>query len=127
MKNILKSIGSIIVGFVVVAVLSVITDAVLEGLHFFPGVNHPEAYVWWMLLIALLYRSVYAVVGGYITALLSPAKEMRNVIILGIIGTAAATLGFLANLDKGNIWYPILLAVLSFPCVWLGGKLRMKK
>lgn len=122
--KILKSVGAIFVGFITVAVLSVVTDVVLEGLHIFPGATHPEAYVWWMLLAAFLYRSVYAVVGGYITALLSPAKGMRDVVILGVIGTIAATIGLLANLDKGNIWYPILLAVLSFPSVWLGGKLK---
>jgi len=121
-----KSIGAIFAGFVSVALLSIITDAILEGTHVFPPVTQPGAYVWWMLLIALIYRSLYAVVGGYITALLSKQNAMRNVVILGIIGTIAATLGLLANLDKGSVWYPILLAVLSFPSVWLGGKLRMK-
>src|SRR5258706_11580901 len=112
---IFKTVVAIIAGFVTVFILSVVTDFILESIHFFPGANHPEANVWWMLLIALIYRSVYAVLGGYLTALLSPKKAMRNVWILACIGFVFATLGLLGNLDKGNVWYPLLLVILTIP------------
>lgn len=125
-KNTLKEIGAIIAGFVTVFVLSVVTDIILESLHIFPPQNQPQLTVWWMLLLALVYRTGYNLIGGYVTASLSPKKSMKYVVILGIIGTFVATAGMLANLDKGNIWYPLFLALFSFPSVWLGGKLKIK-
>lgn len=46
--------------------------------------------------------------------------------ILGIIGTVAGTLGAIVTIPMGisPVWYPIALAVLAPPCVWLGGNLR---
>ncbi len=35
----LKSIGSVVVGFLTVAVLSVVTDKVLENMGYFPSVD----------------------------------------------------------------------------------------
>ena len=122
-----KSVWAVFAGFLTVAILSVVTDAILEGIGFFPPATLPGAYVWWMLLIALIYRTVYAVVGGFVSAKLAPKNPMRHAKVLAIIGTVAATLGLLANLDKGSIWYPFLLALFSYPSVWYGGKLAVGK
>jgi hypothetical protein len=125
-KKTLKSIGAVVVGFVTVAILSVITDAVLEGMHILPPQNQPGAYENWMLLVALLYRSVYAVVGGYVTAALAPGKPMKHVKILAILGTVGGALGIIAGWNLSEHWYPIALAVTAYPLVWFGGKLRKK-
>lgn len=125
--KIVKNIGAIVAGFLTVFILSIATDFVLESIHFFPGANHPEAYAWWMLCIALMYRSIYAIAGGYITAALSLNKPMKNVWILAIIGFIFATLGLVSNVDKGNIWYPLLLILLTIPSVWLGGKIKERR
>lgn len=126
-SNIWKNIGAILAGFVTVFVLSVVTDVVLESLGIFPSIGQGY-FGGWMAAIALIYRSLYTILGGYITAKLSPDKPMRNVMILGIIGTIAALGGFIATWGKGlgPEWYPILLVVLGFPCIWLGGKLHIK-
>lgn len=122
----LKTIGAITAGFITVFILSVGTDFILESLHIFLPVNSVAAFTWWILLIALIYRSIYAVLGGYITARLSSKKPMRNVWILASIGFIFAALGLLANLDKPGLWYPILLVFFTIPSVWLGGKLRLR-
>ncbi len=122
-----KNAWAVFAGFATVFILSVITDAILESLHIFPPATEPATYTQWMLLIALIYRTVFAVVGGYVTAKLAPKNPMKHAKVLAVIGTVAATLGLLANLDKGNIWYPLLLALLSYPSVWYGGKLATKK
>ena len=44
-------------------------------------------------LLALSYRLVYTILGGYITAGLAPHRPMRHVLILGIIGFVMATAG----------------------------------
>jgi hypothetical protein len=123
----IKSIWSVAAGFITVFILSVVTDMILESTDIFPSQVHPKQYMWWMLLIALLYRSAYAVVGGYLTAMFAPKKPMKHVWILASIGFLFATLGLFANLNKPGLWYPVLLVVLTFPSVWLGGKLRLSK
>lgn len=125
-KKTLKSIGAVLAGFATVAILSVVTDAVLEGLHVLPPQNRPGDYESWMLLVALLYRSVYAVVGGYVTAALAPSKPMKHVKILAILGTVGGVLGVVAGWNLSEHWYPIALAVTAYPLVWYGGKLRVK-
>jgi hypothetical protein len=130
-KNALKSIGTVLAGFITVIVLSIGTDALLETIKFFPPQNEPDSYTSWMLLIALIYRSIYTVASGYVAAALAPDRPMRHALILGILGIAAGTLGVAANWDKITVsaaWYPIALVIAALPCTWLGGKLfEMKK
>ncbi len=123
-KKILRSIVAIVVGFFAVALLSVVTDMILEKIGFFPPLAQPNAYVWWMLFIAFIYRTIFTVVGGYITAKLAPSKPVKHAVILGVIGMVFATLGTVANWDKGAQWYPILLILISVPSTWFGGKLQ---
>lgn len=130
-KNTFKSIGAVLVGFITVFVLSVATDFVLETFGVFPGFEEQLAhglYITWMLVLALVYRSIYTVIGGYVTAVLAPNRPMRHAVILGIIGIAAATLGAIATWGKGlgPEWYSISLIVFALPCTWLGGKLKTK-
>ena len=121
--KIFRSIGAVPAGFITVFILSVGTDSVLERIGFFPSANEPEAYTGWMLMLALIYRSIYSVAGFYLTARLAPDAPMRHAIILGIIGTVFATLGAMANWDRSANWYPVLLVLVTLPCAWLGGKL----
>ncbi len=125
-RNIFKSIGAILAGFVTVVALSIGTDSVLEATGLFPPQNRPELYTSGPLLMALIYRSLYTVAGGYVVAALAPGRPMRHAIILGILGVVAGTLGAAANWDKttvGTAWYPIALVIAALPCTWLGGKL----
>ena len=121
----IKSIGAVLGGMVTIVALSTGTDWLLERLGIFPP---PEQglFIAWMLLLALVYRSVYAVAGGYITAMLAPDRPMRHAIILGIIGVAASIVGTIVGWDLSAHWYPILLIITSLPCTWIGGKLKTK-
>ncbi len=126
--NTFKSIGAVFAGIITDFVLSVGTDTLLEKLNVFPPQNEPSSYIPWMLLLALIYRSIYAVVGCYVAATLAPSRPMRHAIVLGIIGIVLATLGSIANWDKtsaSTAWYPFLLIILTLPCAWLGGKMRL--
>jgi hypothetical protein len=123
--NIAKGIGAILAGFIFIVLSHTGTDFVLEKLGIFP----PPAqgfHVTWMVVTATVYRSIYTVIGGYITAVLAPEPRMRYVIILGSIGLVVGTLAAIATIPMklGPAWYPIALAVLALPSVWLGGKLR---
>jgi hypothetical protein len=127
-KNTIKSIGAVLAGFITVFALSVVTDTILVKLGVFPPQNDPGSSLPWMLMLALIYRSIYAIVGFYVAATLAPSRPMRHAIILGIIGLVFAILGMIANWDKSTAstaWYPISLVILTLPCAWLGGKLRL--
>lgn len=124
-----RTLGGIAAGFVVVVLLSTATDAILESLHVFPAPNSGVKFdVTWMIILALLYRTIYTILGGYVAALLAPKPKMRTVIILGILGTLAGLGGFIATLGQnlGPSYYPIMLVVLAFPSVWLGGWLKTR-
>jgi peptidoglycan/LPS O-acetylase OafA/YrhL len=81
-------------------------------------------FVW-----AAVYRVVYTVVGGYLTAALAPRRSMSHVMVLGAVGTLVAIVGAVATWNSGPAfgpkWYPLLLVVTAMPCVWAGGRLRV--
>jgi hypothetical protein len=119
-----RSILAILAGFVAVVVLSLGTDAILHMLKVYPPAGEPMPEPA-LNALALTYRSVYAVIGGYITARLAPRNPILHVVILGVIGLVLATLGAIAMIPRnlGPAWYPIALAVTALPLTWLGGVL----
>jgi len=125
-KTTLKSIGAVVAGFAVVAVLSVATDAILESLGILPPQTDPGAYMPWMLSLALLYRSLYTVVGGYVTAWLAPTNAQQHIYALMVLGGIGGVAGAISGWSLGNHWYPVTLAITGPLFVWLGGKLRTK-
>ena len=125
-KKVWKSVVAIAIGFILVAVLSVATDFLLEAIGVFPPISHPEAYTAGHLIFALIFRTVYAGVGGYVCMLLSPIKSLRDAKILAGIGFVVAVIGMFSHMDLGNLWYPILLAILSPIAVIVGAKMRTR-
>ena len=124
-KSLIKSIGAIIAGMVTGAVLSVATDFLLEKTGAFPA-PEPGLFRWWMLTIALIYRGLYTIISGYVTAYFAPDKPLKHAIILGSIGVAVTILGSIANWEKSASWYPVMLILITLPCCWIGGKAYIK-
>ncbi len=129
MSRVLRSAVAVFVGFISVAVLSLGTDQVLHVLEVYPPWGEP---MWdpGLNVLALSYRILYAIVGGYITASLAPFSPMRHVYVVGILGFVAGSAGAIAAIsmaDLGPNWYPILLALTAFPSVWLGGVLYCRR
>ena len=122
-----RSVVAVITGFATVVVLSIATDAVLHALKVYPppeqGLHDPL-----LNLLALAYRSVFTVAGGWVTARLAPRAPLRHALILGVLGLVAGTAGVIAswNLNLGPHWYPIALAASGLPLCWLGGVLATK-
>lgn len=123
--NTFKSIGAALAGIIVIVILSVVTDYILESTGIFPPPDQ-GLFVTWMLMLALVYRSIYGVIGGYVTAAIAPARPMKLVIILGIIGTVASIFGAIAGWDLSAHWYPIALVITALPTTWWGGKLKTR-
>lgn len=130
-KNLLKSVGAILLGIVVGAGLSTLTDIVLEAVGVLPSFQDQITkglYIWWLLALAILYRTIYTIFSGYLTAALAPNKPWVHVWIIGGIAFAANLAGTILTWGKGlgPEWYPITLTILAFPSVWLGAKLKLK-
>ena len=122
----LRSIGAVLAGFLAVVVLSVGTDAILEGTGMLAPPDKPELLTTAMLVAALAYRTVYTIVGGYVTAWLAASKPVAHAIALGVLGMVVGSLGAVLMWKLGNNWYAIALVVEAIPCTWLGARLRMK-
>ena len=120
-----RSVGAVLLGFVVVVVLSLGTDQVLHVLGVYPPWGQPM----WdprLNLLALAYRCVYAVVGSYVAAWAAPRNPMRHALALGVVGLVLSSAGAVGAMMKelGPRWYPIALVVTALPCAWLAGVLH---
>lgn len=126
--NILRSIAAVIAGLLIIFALSLGTDVVMHATGIFPPWFQPMATPLW--LVALAYRSVFAVLGCYITARLAPNQPMKHAILLGVIGLFLSMVGVVstwnAGPEFGPKWYPLALVASSLPCAWLGGKLARR-
>jgi drug/metabolite transporter (DMT)-like permease len=125
MIRILKSIGAVLAGILVGAVLSLGTDVVLHAARVFPPWDQPASDA--LLLLATAYRTIYSVAGSYITARLAPNRPMLHALVLGVLGLAVSIVGAAVTWNKGPAfgphWYPVALVVLAMPQCWAGGKL----
>jgi len=123
----LRSVGAVVAGILFIVIVTTLVDVVLHTV----GVYAPwgQALDQVDSVIALSYRLVLGVMGGWLTALLARRNPIRHVVVLGLIGTAMAALGLIVtwNLDLGPRWYPISLVVTGLPLSWLGGKLYQRR
>jgi hypothetical protein len=123
--SILRSVAAVFAGVATVIVLSLATDVILHATGVYPPWFQPMADPLWVL--ALAYRIVYGIIGGYIAARLAPNRPMADALWLGAIGTTLATLGVAMHWNKGPeygpAWFGIALIVTVLPCAWAGGKL----
>jgi hypothetical protein len=126
-RRLLRSTGAVLLGFFTVVVLSLGTDQVLHVLQVYPPWGQ-TMYDPGLNLLALSYRIVYTVIGGYLTARLAPHNPMRHALILGVVGLAAGLAGAIATIPMhlGPSWYPIALVLTALPCAWLGGALHRR-
>jgi hypothetical protein len=125
-RSILRSIAAVFAGLVAVFILSLGTDVVMHATGIFPPWFQPMAGALFML--ALAYRIVYGVAGGYIAARLAPDRPMAHALALGVVGLALSIAGAVGTWNRGPEfgpkWYPLALVATALPCAWLGGKLR---
>jgi hypothetical protein len=126
-RRTLRSIGAVLAGVLAIIALSIGTDMLMNATGVFPALGQPMNDG--LLLIAILYRTVYGAAGSYLAARLAPGRPMTHALLLGFIGLAVSILGAVATLGKGpaygHEWYPLALVALAIPTAWLGGKLRV--
>lgn len=128
-RRMLRSIGAVVAGILANIVLSGATDAAMHAAGIFPPMFQPMADHLWVL--ALAYRVVFAVAGGFLTARLAPSRPMRHVMVLAGIGTVLALLGVLFTWNKGPEfgphWFSLSVVIIALPCTVLGGVLGARR
>jgi len=124
-RRIARSIGAVLAGMLAVVILSLGTDLALHAAGIFPALGDRMSDN--LFVLATVYRTIYAVLGGYITARLAPNRPMQHALLNGLIGVALSTLGAVVTWNRalGPHWYPLALVVTALPTAWLGGKLRL--
>ena len=124
-----RSVIAIAAALIANAVVSLGIDQILHVLAVYPPWGQPM-YETSLNALALSYRIVIGIASGYLVARLAPHSPMRHATILGIIAVVLSTLGAVASItqaDLGPAWYPIVLAIVAFPCVWLGAVLYRRR
>jgi peptidoglycan/LPS O-acetylase OafA/YrhL len=128
MRPWLASAGAVAAGFLVTALASTATDAVMHAVGVFP--SSPQAMSDPLFALASAYRALFTVAGGYATARLAPNRPMRHAWTLAGIGLVAGLAGVVAyyligGAELGPAWYAISIPVEAIPCVWLGARLAL--
>jgi len=124
-NSIFKSIGVILLAFAVIALLSMLTDFLLESIGALPN-PQKGLFEKWAIFLVLFYRGVYTIFAGFIVAKLAPTKPMLHAIILGIIGTLITVIAVSSPSfsEKAPLWFGFTLAAITIPCLWLGVRIK---
>ena len=128
-RSILRSVGAVLAGLLVVIIITTATDALLHATGIFPPWGQPMSDS--LFLLAFAYRIVYGIAGGYITARLAPYKPVKHALLLGVIGFVLSLAGAAATWNRGPEfgpkWYPLALILIAIPTAWLGGNLASRR
>ncbi|MDD1622055.1 MAG: hypothetical protein LUQ11_11295 [Methylococcaceae bacterium] len=124
-RRLLHSAGALLLGFVVVAALSIGTDQLMHLLGLFPPLGQPVQGSD-LLLLAFTYRSIYVIFGSYLVARVAPYAPMQHALVSGLIGLILSTAGAITQWHLGSHWYPIAIMLTALPYAWLGGVLHRK-
>lgn len=124
-RRLRRSIAAVVAGIVTGVGLSIGTDLVMHALGFLPAFGERASDG--ALLAATVYRTVYGVLGAYLTARLAPYRPMLHALVLGALGLVVTSAGAAVTWNKGPAfgphWYPVALIALAIPTAWVGGRL----
>lgn len=119
----LRSAGAVLAGLVTIVVLSIATDQVIHALGVYPPWGEPMLDPG-LNMLALAYRVVWTLTGGYVTARLAPTAPIAHALALGVVGLVLGGLGAVAAWEMSPAWFLVLVAVFGPPCAWAGGRLE---
>lgn len=122
-----RSIAAVVIGFVLIMVLAFGTDAAVRAA--LPGSFNPAGATSdrGLLVASLVYVTLYAVAGCYLTARLAPRRPMAHALVLGVLGLLFNVGGTIAMWNMAPAWYHLTALVLVMPSAWLGGWLRERE
>ncbi|MBI5495752.1 MAG: hypothetical protein HY904_12075 [Deltaproteobacteria bacterium] len=116
----LRSVGAVVAG-VGANFLAVVLDGIMHASGVFPPLGQDMGDG--LFALALAYRTVCAVGGGWVTARLAPFSPVKHALILGGVGMLLSSLGAAAQWNLGHHWYPLSLIAICLPASWAGATL----
>ena len=124
-RQLLRSVGALLLGLAVVVILSLAADQVARMLGLLPPLDEPAPESG-ALVLPFAYRSVIVVLGAYIVARFAPYAPMGHALVSGALGLVVSIVGAVAQWDLGSHWYPIAIVLTAVPYSWLGGVVHRK-
>jgi len=124
-----RSVLAVFAGLIVNVILSTAADLLLVALGIFPPLadfGRPESFSDSMLLLALSYRTIFGVLGCWLTARLAPTRPMAHSLVLGTIGFSIGTIGAVMTWGTWTSWYSLAIIAVTLPSAWLGARLAQK-
>ena len=122
-RRVLRRIGAVLAGLLAIAILDTTIDVILHATRVYPPWFQPMSTSLWLLAIG--YRTVDGVIGGYVVARLAPDRPVAHALILGVIGSVLNIAVVVGTWNKGPEfgpkWYPLTLLAIALPCALLGG------
>src|SRR5579862_4547782 len=93
--NVIRSIGAVLAGFLIVVIFSLAADVLLRAAGVLPPLG---AYLTdGSSALATVYRTLFSVIGSVITARLAPGRPMLHAMIGGCIGLILSIAGAVAT------------------------------
>lgn len=123
----LRSVASVVAGFVFIGALAAGADALLRSFAptAFDAAGRVDTVA--ILVFMQLYVGVFAVAGCYLAARLAPSRPMLHALVLGALGLLFNIVGSIALWDTAPAWYHITALLLVMPYAWLGGYIRERE
>jgi hypothetical protein len=111
---------SVIAGLVTSMALSMATRFILHLCGVFPAPFKP-LFDTNLVVIALIYHSIFAIAGAFVTAHVSRDRARKAVIFLGCKEAIMWLLGTIFLWKHSPVWYTITKALIGIPLAMLGG------
>lgn len=117
-----RLILAVIAGILTTLVLTGLTHIALHFLGIHPPLLKPM-FDDQGVQLALFYHSLYAIVGGFVAAMIAKNQARRAVFILGTKELIMWIIGTILLWNHAPAWYNITKALLGIPLAWIGGRL----
>jgi uncharacterized BrkB/YihY/UPF0761 family membrane protein len=95
---------SIIAGLLITIILSSSVDHIFHTTGIYPPYGQPM-FDTGLVLLAFIYRALFAILGAYVTATIAKEKAKKAVLIIGIIGSVLWLAGAIAFWNYIPAWY----------------------
>jgi hypothetical protein len=117
-----RIIIAVMAGILTTFVLSAATDFIMSIMGLHPPLLKPM-YDDAQAQMTLMYHSMYAVAGAFVTAMIAKKHSRKAVLILGAKELVIWLIVTFILYDQAPTWYTTLKALLGIPLAMLGGRL----
>jgi len=125
----MRSLAAIVGGFLAYAFMMGFTVLVLQTMSpvaFGPGALQPPSL--WAMGIEMIYSVAWAVIGGYVAALIARFDPVTHAGFLAAIVLMLGVVNLISSAQTNQpMWYQLMLIALSALAVVIGGTLRAKQ